>query len=197
MPNRIYIPTFISDANFSPARVKPRVFFYNGMVDCEPYYVDHWTDSSGTTREMTAVNQFPYLDHYSAASGSFPDSTSESLLFLNEPSVYNRTPNQSLYSQYWSTYISLLYNPVTRLLNASAVLPLSVYFALELNDIVDFRGNYYHLRAINDYNLTTGECTVQLLGPIIPDTLNEYFSYLESGGTIGEYDGGIGPEPIE
>ena len=42
---------------------------------------------------------------------------------------------------------------------------------MELNDLVQFRSNYYHLRAINDYNLTTGECVVQLLGPTIPDTV--------------------------
>ena len=37
---------------------------------------------------------------------------------------------------------------------------------MELNDIVNFKGNYYHLRAINDYSLKTGECNIQLLGPI-------------------------------
>ena len=43
---------------------------------------------------------------------------------------------------------------------------------MELNDIVEWRGNYYHLRAINDYNLTNGECKLQLLGPIIPNALD-------------------------
>jgi hypothetical protein len=37
---------------------------------------------------------------------------------------------------------------------------------------VNFRGNYYHLRAINDYNLSTGECKLQLIGPLISDTLD-------------------------
>jgi hypothetical protein len=43
---------------------------------------------------------------------------------------------------------------------------------MELNDLVQFRGNYYHLRAINDYDLTTGECLVQLLGPVIGDAVS-------------------------
>jgi hypothetical protein len=43
---------------------------------------------------------------------------------------------------------------------------------MELNDIVELRGNYYHLRAINDYNLKNGECTIQLLGPILGDVIN-------------------------
>jgi len=42
---------------------------------------------------------------------------------------------------------------------------------MELNDIVQWRGNYYHLRAINDYNLSNGECNLQLLGPILDDIL--------------------------
>jgi hypothetical protein len=42
---------------------------------------------------------------------------------------------------------------------------------MELNDIVELRGNYYHLRAINDYNLKNGECNIQLLGPILDDAL--------------------------
>ena len=42
---------------------------------------------------------------------------------------------------------------------------------MELNDIVEWRGNYYHLRAINDYNLKNGECSIQLLGPVINDVI--------------------------
>jgi hypothetical protein len=57
-------------------------------------------------------------------------------------------------------------------MNASAIIPLADYFNMELNDIVEFRGNDYHLRAINDYNLSTGECNIQLLGPIIDGSLN-------------------------
>jgi hypothetical protein len=43
---------------------------------------------------------------------------------------------------------------------------------MALNDIIQFRGNYYHLRAINNYDLKTGECEIELLGPILEDSLN-------------------------
>jgi hypothetical protein len=56
-------------------------------------------------------------------------------------------------------------------MNMSAVIPLADYFEMELNDIVEFRSNQYHLRAINDYNLSTGECNIQLLGPILEGSL--------------------------
>jgi hypothetical protein len=163
----IYIPTYISDQSYNPARVQPRLLYYNGQVDCQQYYL---VDGDDIAKE---INQFPYFDNYSVVSGSqFPTTSSKSLLFFNEQAVYGSTPTGSLFSEYWSNYVNLLYNPRTRLINASAIIPLADYFQMELNDIVDFRGNYYHLRAINDYNLSNGECKIQLLGPILPDALN-------------------------
>jgi hypothetical protein len=164
----INIPTFISDATYNPNRVLPRLFFFNGMVECEAYYIESGSlVNSGQTKETT---QFPYFDHYNVVTGSFPTTGSRSLLFNNEAPVYGQQPNETLFTEYWSNYVELLYNPKTRLLAASAIIPLADYFDMELNDIVNWRGNYYHLRAINEYNLKTGECKIQLLGPIIADT---------------------------
>jgi hypothetical protein len=164
----IFIPTFISDQNYNPNRVLPRIYFFNGMLECEQYYIESGSlTTAGSTKETT---QFPYFDHYNVVSGSFPTSGSDSLLFNNENPIYGQQPTETLFTTYWSTYVELLYNPKTRLIGASAIIPLSEYFDTELNDIVNFKGNYYHLRAINDYNLKTGECKIQLLGPIISDT---------------------------
>jgi hypothetical protein len=160
----IYIPTYINSEQYSPARVLPRLFFYNGLLDCETYYIQN---ESGASVEQ---NAFPYFDNYNVVSGNFPTTGSISLLFNNENASYGTIPNQNLYTQYWETYINLLYNPKTRLLECSAIIPLADYVNMELNDVVNFRGNYYHLRAINDYSLKTGECNLQLLGPVIPDT---------------------------
>ena len=162
----IYIPTFISDATYSPSRVLPRLFFFNGTIECEQYYIQ---DENGAARPQ---NAFPYFDNYNVVTGSFPTTGSASLLFNNEGASYGTIPNQNLYTQYWETYVNLLYNPYTRLLTCEAIIPLADYFKMELNDIVNFKGNYYHLRAINDYSLKTGECSLQLLGPIIPDALD-------------------------
>ena len=155
---RIFIPNYISSVDYQPARVQPRILFYNGLKECEPYFI---ASGSALEREFDA---FPYFDNYS---GQVTDSGSLSLLFFNEEAPYGVAPTGSLYTQYWEDYVELLYNPRTRLLNASAIIPLADYFKMELNDIVEFRGNYYHLRYINDYNLKNGECQVQLLGPIL------------------------------
>ena len=163
----IYIPTYISDQNYNPSRVQPRLLYYNDTIDCESYYI---RDAADVTRE---INVFPYFDNYSVVSGSqFPTSGSKSLLFFNEQPVYGSAPSSSLFSEYWNPYVQLLYNPRTRLITMSAIIPLADYFNMELNDIVEFRGNDYHLRAINDYNLSTGECNIQLLGPILEGALN-------------------------
>ena len=166
----IYIPTYISDQNYNPTRVLPRLLFYNGLIDSEEWYLE--SGSSAVGGVPFAQTQFPYFDNYNVVSGSFPTTNSDSLLFYNEAAVYGEVPTDSLYSNYWSRYVNLLYNPRTRLVNASAIIPLADYFKMELNDIVEFRGNDYHLRAINDYNLSTGECSIQLLGPILEGSLN-------------------------
>jgi hypothetical protein len=162
----IYIPTYISDQNYNPTRVLPRLLFYNGQIECEQYYIQ---DENFSSRPQT---EFPYFDNYNVVSGSFPTTDSLSLLFNNEGASYGEVPTNNLYTTYWEKYVSLLYNPKTRLLTCEAIIPLADYFKIELNDIVNFRGNYYHLRAINDYSLKTGECSLQLLGPIISDTLD-------------------------
>lgn len=161
----IKIPNYINSATYSPAKVLPRLFFYNGNLDCETYYIKN------DLNQNVAVTYFPYFDNYNVISGSYPSSNSNSLLFNNEEAAYGSIPDGNLYTDYWQQYIELLYNPTTRLLNARAIIPLADYYKMNLNDIVEFRGNYYHLRYINDYNLVNGECSIQLLGPIIADAL--------------------------
>jgi hypothetical protein len=167
--NKIFIPTFISSIDFQPARVLPHIYFYNGTKETDTYFIEGFQNNSTSSIEQRAFNAFPYFDNYS---GNTPDSSSLSLLFNNEPAAYGTAPSASLYTEYWERYVNLLYNPQTRLLDCEAIIPLADYFQMELNDIVEFRGNYYHLRAINDYNLSTGECSLQLLGPILNDVIS-------------------------
>jgi len=171
MANKMFIPTFIANAEFDPAQVRPRTFFYNGKLETTPYnLLGQQTKFTGNGYTFT---EYPYFDHFSTGSGqTTPNTDSNSLLFFNETAALGTTPTNSLYTEYWDKYISLLYNPKTRLIECSAIIPFADYVDMELNDIVFFRGNHYHLRAINKYNLKTGECQLQLLGPIISDSLD-------------------------
>ena len=168
----IYIPTFISSVDYKPARVLPRIYFYNNTIECEPYYIERYFNYGPNIIVITTeVSEFPYVDNYNVTGSSpFPSVDSKSLLFNNEAAVYGTTPTASLYTEYYQKYVELLYNPKTRLFNCSGIIPFASYNELNLNDIIEWRGNYYHLRAINDYSIKTGECNLQLLGPIIFDT---------------------------
>jgi hypothetical protein len=177
----MWVPYYIADAQYTPARVLPRLLYYNGLVNASPYWIQGYYDSTKATVQSNRQTKYPYFDVYSTGSlngtsSVYPQLDSKSLLFNNEQAVWGTTPTASLVSEYYDKYLALLYNPRTRLVDATAVIPLADYFNIELNDIAEFRGNYYHLRAINDYNLTTGECNVQLLGPIISDTISSMLS---------------------
>jgi hypothetical protein len=181
---------YIGDQNYAPTQVFPRVLFYNGLISSSRYFVEEQLQDIGASGDFNAdfnndfdniissyvnarsLSVYPYFDNYNVITGSYPTTGSRSLLFNNETSTFGSLPDKSLIDEYWASYLNLLYNPRTRLVNAAAVIPLANYFDIELNDLVQFRGNYYHLRAINDYDLTTGECLVQLLGPVISDAVS-------------------------
>lgn len=186
----VAIPLYIGDQNYAPTQVFPRVLFYNGLISSSRYFVEEQLQEVGVSGDFNAdfnndfdniissyvntraLGVYPYFDNYNVITGSYPTTGSKSLLFNNETSTFGSLPDKSLIDEYWASYLNLLYNPRTRLVNAAAVIPLANYFDIELNDLVQFRGNYYHLRAINDYDLTTGECLVQLLGPVISDAVS-------------------------
>lgn len=171
MAEGLYIPTFIANQDFSPAVINPRLFFYNGKRTVSPGFAfGGQSDSSGFAFNTQIYTQFPYFDHYSGATD--PTSTSESLLFFNEGTAYGQIPSETLYTKYWEKYIALLYDPKTRYIECEANLPFIVFNKLKLNDIILFKGSHYHVRGINDYNLKTGDCKLQLLGPIIKDSLD-------------------------
>jgi len=168
----IAIPLYIGDQNYAPTQVFPRVMFNNGMISSSRYWIEGQFNNTNKTVVANPQTVYPYFDNYNVVTGIYPSTGSRSLLFNNETTTLGSIPEKSLINEYWETYLNLLYNPRTRLVNAQAVIPLAKYFDMELNDLVQFRGNYYHLRAINDYDLTTGECLIQLLGPVIGDAVS-------------------------
>jgi len=112
---KMFIPTFIANAAFQPAQVLPRMFFYNGALETTNYELNNRNGIS--SRVIEESNVYPYFDHYSAGSGSdVPETDSDSLLFFNEAASLGTTPLNSVYSEYWSKYITLLYDPKTILI---------------------------------------------------------------------------------
>ena len=169
----IYVPTYISDDKYAAATVQPRLLFYNGTQTAPQYWIEGYTSANTNLYAPEDFHQWPYFDNYSAdATTGLPTTGSHSLLFNNEAPSLGTVPTGSLITEYWNKWLGLLYNPRTRLVKCTGVIPLSEYIDIELNDIAEFRGNYYHVRAINDYNVKTGECNIELIGPIICDTIS-------------------------
>ena len=121
--NKMVIPTFIANQEFDPAQVRPRAYFYNGKLETNPYTFETRTGVASTF--VQSINYYPYFDHYSTGSGAeVPSTDSDSLLFYNETPTLGSIPAESLYTTYWSKYVGLLYDPKTRLIEGSAIIPV-------------------------------------------------------------------------
>ena len=76
--NKIYIPTFISSIDYKPAKVLPHIYFYNGTLNSDTYYIES-LDATGSI-QYNIQTRFPYVDNYE---GNLPSTSSLSLLFNN------------------------------------------------------------------------------------------------------------------
>ena len=75
----IYIPTYINSVDYTPAKVQPRLLFYNGMLDCETYYIESASVLGGIAREQ---NAFPYFDNYNVVTTGNGEGTGGFFRFL-------------------------------------------------------------------------------------------------------------------
>lgn len=139
--------------------------------------------------ESTAVDNYDnkpillYLDQYQSTSFYFNDGSTTSLLteyrplcnqvtynnavysnhFSTEPSAFNGvTIDNSLYSQYYDSYLKNLYNQKNRLTNVKALFPISLLTSLKLNDRLIIRDKRYIINEMK-VNLTSGEVDLSLI----------------------------------
>jgi hypothetical protein len=73
--------------------------------------------------------------------------------------------SRSLYNEYWSDYITDLYNVKRRLLQVDAVLPLGTILTLNLQNGVIWNNNKYIVNNVS-LNMTTGKATFELLNVV-------------------------------
>ncbi len=78
---------------------------------------------------------------------------------------YLQTVDNSLYYNYWSDYITDLYNRKRRIYLVEAVLPIGAMVKLELNDTVIWNNNKYIINNV-ELNLTTGKARFELLNVV-------------------------------
>jgi hypothetical protein len=73
--------------------------------------------------------------------------------------------NRSLYNEYWTDYITDLYNTRRRILQVDAILPLGAILSLNLKNAVIWNNNKYIVNNVN-LNMTTGKATFELLNVV-------------------------------
>ena len=129
-----------------------------------------------------------YLSTYQSTSFYFNDGSGASLItayrplcnqitynnavysnhFSTEPSAFNSvTITNSLYSQYYASYLQNLFNPKNRLTNVKALFPISLLTSLKLNDRLIIRDKRYVINEMKA-NLTTGDVDLSLINDFRP-----------------------------
>lgn len=147
----------------------PRAFLLDSINSVESYdnkplllYLDSlktgvsfWFSTGETvtqrTQYMPLTNQITYnndlySNHFSVEGSAF-DGTSI---------------NNSLYLNYYDSYLKNLYNPKNRLTNIKALFPISLLTSLKLNDRLIIRDKRYIINEMK-VNLTTGDVDLSLI----------------------------------
>ena len=88
--------------------------------------------------------------------------------FSVEPSAFDgESIVNTLYSQYYDSYLSNLFNKQNRLTKLKALLPISLLTSLKLNDRLIIRDKRYMINELK-CNLTSGEVDLELINDFRP-----------------------------
>jgi len=137
------------DLKLEPYSGKPYMFYKNGLVTLtDPIYIDGISLSSvflTATEDNADFNQI-----------------TNSLNFGAEVSTYFLTiVENSLYKNFWKTYVDDLYNPKTRVLNLKCKLPISILSRLSLNDKLIINKNKYKISNLK-VNLINSDADLEI-----------------------------------
>lgn len=144
----------IIDEELSGANPKAHIY-YNINQDIGVKTLGYINDAS--TKELLSgyINTPSHTNTFENQTYSF--------LFGAEYSTWNGSLiNNTLYSNYHNDYISSIFNIKRRTFKYSAYLPLRVLLELELNDVIEIKGNYYRIDNYN-LNLLTGKVDFTLI----------------------------------
>lgn len=156
---------------FAPYTPKPILLYQYDNQDCDFRF------DSGTINHITNYTPFGQDLYY--------NNTDLTLNFAPETSSLLLTPIQNtLFAQYYFSYLYNLYNLKQRLINVKTKLPISLLTGLKLNDRLIIRDKRY---IINDMksNLTSGEVDFSLYLDFRP-MINKvpFYNVPTSGGSV-------------
>jgi hypothetical protein len=144
---------------------QPFIFYVNTPVSIYPAilaFVDP-TETIISGHKSVDVTQVVYAN---ASNQVFNDATTYSLNYGADIDPYLlQSVNNSLYNEYWSDYITDLYNPSRRLVRVPAILPLGKILNFDLKNKLIWNGQRWLVNNVT-INLTTGRAEFELLNNV-------------------------------
>jgi hypothetical protein len=144
---------------------QPFIFYVDSPISIYPAvlaFVDP-TETIISGHKSVSVTQVVYAN---ASNQVFNDATTYSLNYGADIDPYLlQSVNNSLYNEYWSDYITDLYNPSRRLVRVPAILPLGKILNFDLKNKLIWNGQRWLVNNVT-INLTTGRAEFELLNNV-------------------------------
>ena len=147
---------FAIDKTYAPVKTAPLVFYRNGF------------DTGGNIYIKTAITPSPVNAtftstwHTATEDNRTLEQVTNTLNFGADNSTYFYQPlDNSLYFNFWQTYIEDLYNKQTRILNVKGKMPIRILQRLGLNDRFIIGTKKYKISSLK-VDLTTSQCDIEV-----------------------------------
>ena len=166
------------DKELKPTKTKPIIFYKSGTSTA--------LDDIGFRNDVGALISITNYNNVGQENGLANETITNTLNFGQEVSSITLNPvSDSLFSNYWQTYITSLYDDNRRVFKFTAYLPAGVLSLLELNDKLVINNRRYLINSFSA-DLTSGKTKLELLNDVValdilPDTSNGLEYDLEAG----------------
>jgi hypothetical protein len=156
LSTKFLIPHFCLDteAQRQPMQIKPRIGFYNGLVDVPDPTFNWYLDRNGFADLQTQYPLISSFDTYPFNNESFD------LNWLNSPQYwdvqntgFNGRTNQTAFTQYWTNWWESLYDPYSRIMEATFALDVEDVQQLSFNDKIFVKDSWWLVLEIKDFVL--------------------------------------------
>lgn len=147
---------FSVDKTYAPVKTAPLLFYRNGFDTGGNIYIK----TSITPSPVNAT--FTSTWHTATEDNKVLEQVTNTLNFGADNSTYFYQPlDNSLYYNFWQTYIEDLYNKQTRVLNVKGKMPIRILQRLGLNDRFIIGQKKYKISSLK-VDLTTSECDIEV-----------------------------------
>jgi len=146
--------------------IKPRLFAYSGLKDCQSYRFYSYTTGTYSTK-----TSYPFCNHY-LMSGDTVISTDSDIRFKSKYAYdlqfyVDAQPVNDTYAKCWRKYLNNIYSKEARILTANFYLTPEDIAQFKYNDKIFVQNSYYRINKITSYALGKNQSTkVELIKSI-------------------------------